>query len=214
MAEFTARYYDGKTASRRDVTLRFGSEDLQVFDDGSIVDRWPFDTLALAPGTFDDTTSRLMRDRDDPARLLVDDPEFRAELLRRCPGIAAANSPRAKLFRFAVWTMAVSATVMVGVGAVQYLPSMGARLAPQSWEERVGIRIADRGPGIAESDREKVFAPFTRIEESRSRDTGGSGLGLALARNFVRAHGGDITLEDRDNGGLVVRVALPRSEAG
>jgi signal transduction histidine kinase len=72
------------------------------------------------------------------------------------------------------------------------------------------IRIADRGPGIAESDREKIFAPFYRMEESRSRDTGGAGLGLALARNFVRAHGGDITLEDRDGGGLVVRVSLPR----
>ena len=78
--------------------------------------------------------------------------------------------------------------------------------------EEVEIRIADRGPGIAEADREKVFAPFHRIEQSRSRETGGTGLGLALARNIVRGHGGDITLEDREGGGLVARVALPRSE--
>ncbi len=78
--------------------------------------------------------------------------------------------------------------------------------------DEVEIRIADRGPGIAEADREKVFAPFFRIEQSRSRETGGTGLGLALARNIVRGHGGDITLADRDGGGLVARVALPRSE--
>lgn len=144
MAEYAARYYDGKTASRRDVVLRFGSEDLQVFDDGSIVDRWRLNTLGLAPGTFNSTTTRLMRDGDDPARLLVDDPDFRAELLRRCPGIAAANSPRAKLLRFGVWVMAVGAMVLVGVGAIQYLPSVGARLVSQSWEERVGTRAADQ----------------------------------------------------------------------
>jgi signal transduction histidine kinase len=57
-----------------------------------------------------------------------------------------------------------------------------------------------------------VFAPFFRLEQSRSRETGGTGLGLALARNIVRAHGGEITLHDRDGGGLIVRVALPRSE--
>ena len=76
------------------------------------------------------------------------------------------------------------------------------------------IDIADRGPGIAEADREKVFAPFHRIEQSRSRETGGTGLGLALARDIVRGHGGDITLGDRDGGGLLARVTLPRGEPG
>jgi signal transduction histidine kinase len=80
--------------------------------------------------------------------------------------------------------------------------------------EEVEIRIADRGPGIAEADREKVFAPFHRIEQSRSRETGGTGLGLALARDIVRGHGGDITLGDRDGVGLVARVVLPRGEPG
>ncbi len=74
------------------------------------------------------------------------------------------------------------------------------------------IHISDRGPGIPEVDRDKVFAPFYRIEESRSRETGGTGLGLALARDIVRGHGGDITFEDRDGGGLVARVVLPQSE--
>jgi signal transduction histidine kinase len=78
--------------------------------------------------------------------------------------------------------------------------------------DEVTIHVSDRGPGIPEAHREKVFAPFYRIEESRSRETGGTGLGLALARDIVRGHGGDITFEDRDGGGLVARVVLPRSE--
>ncbi len=94
--------------------------------------------------------------------------------------------------------------------AVKYGGEAEVRLSDGA--DEVVIRIADRGPGIPEADREKVFAPFHRLEESRSRETGGTGLGLALARNIVRGHGGDITLEDRDGGGLVARVALPRSE--
>jgi signal transduction histidine kinase len=76
----------------------------------------------------------------------------------------------------------------------------------------VAIEVADRGPGIPADQRERVFAPFFRLEQSRSRETGGTGLGLALARNIVRGHGGEITLHDREGGGLVVRVVLPRSE--
>jgi len=71
------------------------------------------------------------------------------------------------------------------------------------------VRVEDRGPGIPLNLRERVFAPFYRIEGSRSRETGGMGLGLAVVRSVVRGHGGDITLGDRDGGGLVVRVALP-----
>ena len=74
--------------------------------------------------------------------------------------------------------------------------------------DEVMICIADRGPGIPEVDREKVFAPFYRMEQSRSRETGGTGLGLALARNIVRGHGGDIALRDREGGGLVACIVL------
>jgi signal transduction histidine kinase len=92
--------------------------------------------------------------------------------------------------------------------AVKYGHDAEVGLEPH--DEDVVIRIADHGPGIPADRREQVFAPFYRLEESRSRETGGTGLGLSLARNIVRVHGGDITLEDRDGGGLVVQVALPR----
>ncbi|MDH4230023.1 MAG: HAMP domain-containing histidine kinase [Nitrospirota bacterium] len=74
----------------------------------------------------------------------------------------------------------------------------------------IAVRIADRGPGIPAELHEKVFAPFFRVETSRNRDTGGAGLGLAVARDIVRAHGGDIALAERQGGGLVVTVTLGR----
>jgi signal transduction histidine kinase len=74
------------------------------------------------------------------------------------------------------------------------------------------ITVEDRGPGIPEIERERVFDTFYRVEESRSRDTGGTGLGLTVARAIVRAHGGDIFFEDRDPEGLRVVVRLPKTQ--
>ena len=76
-------------------------------------------------------------------------------------------------------------------------------------EGRAEVRIDDRGPGIPQELRERVFDPFFRVEASRSRDTGGSGLGLAVVRAIVQRHDGEIALEDRPGGGLRVRVLLP-----
>jgi signal transduction histidine kinase len=73
----------------------------------------------------------------------------------------------------------------------------------------IGIDISDRGPGIAELLHEKVFMPFYRIESSRNRETGGTGLGMSVARNVFRRHGGDITLHPRPGGGLRVRAIIP-----
>ena len=73
----------------------------------------------------------------------------------------------------------------------------------------VRIAIEDDGPGIPESETEKVFAPFYRLEGSRSRETGGTGLGLSVARNAILGHGGTIELRNRAEGGLTVSVTLP-----
>lgn len=75
----------------------------------------------------------------------------------------------------------------------------------------IAIVIEDDGPGIAEGDHERIFEPFVRLEESRSRETGGVGLGMAIARSIIRGHGGDILLENRKDGGLRVSVILPRA---
>lgn len=72
------------------------------------------------------------------------------------------------------------------------------------------VVIEDDGPGIPESEQEQVFAPFYRVEGSRSKETGGVGLGLSVARGILRGHGGDITLANRQQGGLRVTASLPK----
>lgn len=72
------------------------------------------------------------------------------------------------------------------------------------------IRVADDGPGIPEEMLERVFEPFYRLESSRSRDTGGTGLGLSIARDVAQAHGGNLTLRNRPEGGLIAELRLPR----
>nr|WP_246414101.1 ATP-binding protein [Martelella radicis] len=71
------------------------------------------------------------------------------------------------------------------------------------------IKIEDEGAGIAGDQLDRVFEPFVRLETSRSRETGGVGLGLSIARTAILAHGGGIALENRPTGGLRVTVTLP-----
>lgn len=71
------------------------------------------------------------------------------------------------------------------------------------------IVIDDDGPGIAEDRREAVFRPFFRLDESRSQAAGHTGLGLSIARDIVRGHGGDITLDDSPLGGLRAIIQIP-----
>lgn len=75
--------------------------------------------------------------------------------------------------------------------------------------ETVEITVDDDGPGIPEDKREDAFRPFYRIEDSRNPETGGVGLGLTIARDVIRGHGGDILLGDSPAGGLRARVVLP-----
>jgi signal transduction histidine kinase len=76
-------------------------------------------------------------------------------------------------------------------------------------DDEIMIRIDDRGPGIPEGLREEVFRPFFRVEGSRNRETGGSGLGLTVARSVARDHGGEISLGQSPAGGLRVTIILP-----
>jgi len=73
----------------------------------------------------------------------------------------------------------------------------------------VRMAVEDDGPGIPESELEAVFTPFRRLESSRNRETGGTGLGLTIARNIMRAHGGDVVLRNRPEGGLSAVASLP-----
>jgi signal transduction histidine kinase len=85
-----------------------------------------------------------------------------------------------------------------------------ARVSLDYDQDMVLVRVDDDGSGIPKELQEDVFKPFRRIEASRSRETGGTGLGLTIARTIIRAHGGDVMLSNRSEGGLRVDVRLPR----
>jgi signal transduction histidine kinase len=84
-----------------------------------------------------------------------------------------------------------------------------ARVSVAAAGGELRIVVDDDGPGIPADALERVFAPFVRLEESRSGDTGGVGLGLAIARTIARAHGGDVRLTNRPEGGLRAEIVLP-----
>jgi signal transduction histidine kinase len=71
------------------------------------------------------------------------------------------------------------------------------------------VTIEDEGPGLPPDELERIFEPFYRVEDSRNRETGGTGLGLPIARNILRAHGGDVVLGNRAGGGARAVVTVP-----
>lgn len=73
------------------------------------------------------------------------------------------------------------------------------------------LTVEDDGPGIAPEDRDRVFERFVRLDESRSRASGGSGLGLSIAREIVRGHGGALTIGASELGGAAFEIRLPRA---
>jgi signal transduction histidine kinase len=86
-----------------------------------------------------------------------------------------------------------------------------AMLKAEETADRITIRVLDEGPGMPEEEFERAFEPFFRGESSRSRATGGTGLGLGIARNIARAHGGDLELRNRPQGGLEAILTLPQA---
>ena len=92
--------------------------------------------------------------------------------------------------------------------AVKY--GQRARVSLSAQPQTVEIAVEDDGPGIPADQLAKVFEPFYRVESSRNRDTGGVGLGLAIARTVVEAQGGTLTLANRTPNGLRAVIVLPR----
>lgn len=90
----------------------------------------------------------------------------------------------------------------------------GARVKAFAADGAAVVTVEDDGPGLPDEELEAVFEPFHRGERSRSRETGGAGLGLTVARQAARASGGDVTLANRQTGGLVANLSLPLHLAG
>ena len=85
-----------------------------------------------------------------------------------------------------------------------------AQVVLHDMPQAIEVTIADSGPGIPTHQIERAFEPFQRLDNSRNRESGGVGLGLTIARDVVRGHGGEILLEANTPVGLLVRVILPK----
>jgi len=92
--------------------------------------------------------------------------------------------------------------------AVAY--GMRARVSLAEEPGHIVIRIDDDGPGVPEEEMARVFEPFFRLERSRSRETGGAGIGLCIVQSVAQAHGGEVRLANRPEGGLRAELVLPR----
>lgn len=167
------------------------------------------DTIAEMNRTLDDILSlaRLGRPSEPPVEVdlaaLVDAvvEDFRD----LCEEVHFADSDRLTMrLRPSLMRRAVRNLIE---NAVKY-----GRSAAVSLERRPGavaVLVEDEGPGIPPDRLGDVFDPFTRLETSRNRETGGIGLGLALARAIVREAGGEVTLANRPAGGLTATITLP-----
>ena len=96
--------------------------------------------------------------------------------------------------------------------AVKY--GQQAQVAVERVNGAARIRVRDAGPGIPAAEQARVFDPFYRVETSRSRESGGTGLGLTIARNIAEQHGGSIVLANHPDGGLEVTLMLPEYYPG
>ena len=94
--------------------------------------------------------------------------------------------------------------------AVNYSPEgTSIRLDARQNGDRVAITVSDEGPGIPESDLERVFERFYRVDKARSRESGGTGLGLSIVKHLIDVLGGQVWAANRPEGGAVFTISLP-----
>jgi signal transduction histidine kinase len=191
--------------------------------------RTPITRLKLRAEFVDDPEQRekMLRDLDEMETMIKEtlalaredaNPEPRAKVdlvqllgdsLEGMPQVTLEIAPSVKGAVIEAQPIALKrAVVNLIENAVVYGKRAKVRLCETPKE--FAILIEDEGPGIPEAELDRVFRPFYRLEASRNRDSGGAGLGLAIARSVVRAHGGDIVLKNRLEGGLQAAISLPK----
>jgi two-component system sensor histidine kinase CpxA len=143
-------------------------------------------------------------------REVVEDADFEAQeagkrvvIARDCPAVAEGNP---EMLRGAIENVIRN--------AVRYAPAsseVAVALASDVRTGEISISVSDRGPGVPAAAIGRIFDPFFRVEEARDRDSGGAGLGLAIAQQAMRMHGGSAHAENLPEGGLRVTLALRSS---
>ena len=135
----------------------------------------------------------------DNARYEYPEAEIRYEAL---------DVPRLKGDRTAL-TRAIENVVRNALNHSGPVESATVEVNLQAAAGRIEIRVADRGPGVPDSDLERIFEPFYRVDESRDHQSGGQGIGLAITASVLELHGGRIVARNRSGGGLEVKLELP-----
>jgi len=147
-------------------------------------------------------------EHETPVPLQID--EF---LHRLALEYATPSSPVSAISPVCEWPVAATALQRVLGNLLQnaqrYAPDLPVELVARQDGQTLYIGVLDRGPGIAAEQLEAVFAPFHRLEASRSPATGGFGLGLAIVRELARANGWQVRLAARPGGGLQAWLELP-----
>ncbi len=163
--------------------------------------------LARLPGA----AAQFTRERFDADELLE-------EIVRDANFEAAAQGGRvvagaaAHVLLHANRELLRSAVENVLRNAVRYSPpSLPVQIGCERPQGGLRIVVRDHGPGVPEDDLERIFTPFYRVAESRDRDSGGEGVGLAITAQVMQAHGGTATAHNAAGGGLEVRLTLPRA---
>jgi two-component system, OmpR family, sensor kinase len=150
------------------------------------------------------------------AREAFDVDEVIAEVVRDANFEGAAKNCKVNLRGLA--KMSVNGNRDLVHSAIENVLRNAVRYSPQSTPVDVSVEhessglvisILDRGPGVPPADLERIFEPFYRVAESRDRDSGGEGIGLAITAQVMKAHGGAAAASNNQQGGLLVRLSLP-----
>jgi two-component system sensor histidine kinase SenX3 len=166
----------------------------------------------------------------DLSRVQGDDPMSHAEVVRvedlvrdasdrNRTGAAAANielvtACQQGLLVYGDREQLAGALANLIANALQYSPARTrVALAARSAGDVVEISVTDQGIGIPESDLDRIFERFYRVDPARSRATGGTGLGLSIVRHVVSNHGGEVTVWSREGAGSTFTLRLPRHVA-
>ncbi|MEV5576319.1 HAMP domain-containing sensor histidine kinase [Spirillospora sp. NPDC052269] len=150
----------------------------------------------------------------EPARSVVDVGELvRAEHRRRDPRVPVVIDAGPDVMVVANRLQLARALVNLLANADRHAESkVVVTVRPE--DGRAVVTVADDGPGVPAGERERIFDRFTRLDAARSRDAGGSGLGLPIAREIAVRHGGALTVEDAPGGGAAFVLSLPLAGRG
>ena len=185
---------------RLSLRLEKAPEDIRAASEGDIQEM--SQRIGSAMAFVRDMTRHVRRQRLDLRSLaesVADDFADRGAAVALHPGAPLALEGDAPSLKALLANLVGNAVNYAGHAEVEVRRERGVAI----------VEVSDSGPGMASADLARAFEPFFRAEQSRNRDTGGSGLGLASVRAVARAHGGEATIENRPGGGLLARVTLP-----